>query len=80
MKDSKKSADIKRQHLSFQFGKLRNQFECFNDDRKVFCNIYDMLMEAIDAMAIVENNLIWVAFNNEYRKEYSTLQSIADRF
>lgn len=80
MKDSEKSAELKRNILRLNFGKMRKQFDCFDDDRKVFCNTYDMLMEAINAMETIENNLIWIAFNNQYHKEYSELQSIADRF
>ncbi len=80
MTDRKKSAGLKKRLLKQHFEKLRNQFDGFNDDRAVFCNIYDMLMEALATMETVENNLVWVAFNNEYCKEFSDLQDIADRF
>ena len=52
----------------------------FHDDRGVFCNIYRMMMEAMEAMKSVENNSICVAFNRYYDGERKTLEEIYQVF
>lgn len=79
--DSKKSADTKRKLLKLNFWKKRKEFEQFsNDDRRVFCNVYDMLMESLEVMESVENNYIWVAFNKKFRIDFEELKEIDSRF
>ena len=52
----------------------------FYDDRGVFCNIYRMMQEAMEAMKSVENNSICVAFNRYYDGEHETLERIYQVF
>lgn len=80
MGDRKKSADLKRKHLKLNFKKFREQFDGFKDDRLIFCNTYDVLMEALNVMETVDNNLIWVAFNDKYKEEFEILEEIGERF
>lgn len=76
----KMSADLKRRYLKHNYEKCRKEYEGFNDDRRVFCNIYDILIEALNVMEKVDNNFIWVAFNNECEKDVETLNRIKDYF
>ena len=52
----------------------------FYDDRGVFCNIYRMMQEAMEAMKSVENNSICVAFNRYSDEQRQTLDEIYLRF
>lgn len=79
-RNSVKSAETKKELLKLEFGKERKAWDGEKDDRGVFCNIYDMLMEALDDMKSVENSFIWVAFNNKFREEEKTLKEIKKRF
>ena len=72
--------DTKIKLLNLRYGKYRKAWEGTSDDRKVFCNIYDMLVEACECMKSVRNNLIHVAFNRQFKEEEETLKEILQRF
>lgn len=72
--------DTKIKLLNLRYGKCRKAWESTSDDRKVFCNIYDMLVEACECMKSVSNNLIHVAFNRQFKEEEETLKEILLRF
>lgn len=80
MTDAMKSSKIKKRYLKLSFGKEREEYKNQTDDRGLFCNTYDILMEACEAMSNVENNTIWVAFNRYFRQEVETLEEIKQRF
>lgn len=73
-------SEMKKQYLSYNFVELRENFERFNDDRKVFCDVYDMLIYACDEMSVVDNNLIRLAFNRIFEDKFCQLKSIASKF
>jgi len=50
------------------------------DDRMLFCNIFDKLREAVDAMESVHNNTMWVAFNRLYSEDMARMDDIVHRF
>lgn len=52
----------------------------FNDDRRVFINTYNMLMEAIASLDDEPNNFVAVAMNTAMQEEYSMLDRIMKRF
>ena len=73
---------LKQCILKTEFGKL---YQAWNDprpgdDRCIFCNLYEMLWDACEAMKGVENNLVRVAFDTQMKKEIETMQKIASRF
>lgn len=72
--------DTKIKLLNLLYGKYRKAWEDTGDDRKVFCNIYDMLIEACECMKSVRNNLIYVAFNRQFKDEEKMLKEILHRF
>lgn len=77
-----KSVNIKIECLELNFEKQYKEWRAagFKDDRLLFCNIYDLLMEATEAMRSVDNNYVWCAFNHEFEKDLNTLISIKGRF
>lgn len=74
------SATNKISLLRVKYKKYRAEWENQDDDRRVFCNIYDMLIEACEDMKHVTNNFIWIAFNRRYNEELQTLDEILARF
>lgn len=80
--DVEKSANIKIECLKLNFEKQYKEWRTagFKDDRWLFCNIYDLLMEATEAMRSVNSNYVWCAFNHEFSKDYDTLVAIKNRF
>ena len=80
MEGSKSAADIKRKLLKLDFQDLRATWEGYHDDRRIFCTLYDMLMAALDEMESVTSNLIWVAFNRQFKEEREILIYISGNF
>ena len=80
--ESKKSAEIKMNVFTGVFTKYYKQWDAegVKDDRRVFCNMYEILKEALQASAEVTNNTIWVAFNEYFRKEERIMCEIVKRF
>lgn len=78
--EKKKRVGIKRGRLKLSFEKERNEYEKYTDDRRVFCNIYDMIMESLDVMETVDNDYIWCAFYEKYNEDFATLKEIKERF
>jgi hypothetical protein len=80
-KTSKEAYTLKQQLLASKYGAERKAWEgCHRDDRAIFCAVYDMLMEACEAMKGIENNFICVAFNEHYKEEMEILARISERF
>lgn len=75
-----KSANLKIELLKINYKKYRETWKDEQDDRLVFCNTYDMILEACEAMKSVTNNFIWVAFNEHYREEEQLLNDIIKHF
>lgn len=75
-----KSAELKRNLLRIEFRKERATWGEYKDDRKLFCNTYDMLMESLDVIETINNHLIWVGFNRQFSEEYSLLKKIHTKF
>lgn len=80
MTDAMESSTLKKRYLKLLFGKEREEYKNQKDDRGLFCNTYDILMEACNAMSNVENNTIWVAFNRYFNEEVEALEEIKERF
>ena len=80
MKKHNKSVEIKRNLLKLSFGDNRKEWEGLTDDRCIFCNIYDMLIESLEEMENVESNFVWCAFNEKFNEEFKTLKKIKQRF
>lgn len=80
MEKTKKDVNNYRDYLRLSFGKQYKIWLKCADDRKLFCNIYETLMESLDEMENVSNNLVWVAYHEKFREEYQMLKNIKERF
>ena len=80
--DAEKRVNNKIECLKLNFEKQYRAWkqQGVTDDRSLFCNVYDLLMEATEAMRSVDNSYVWCAFNHEFNKDYGTLKEIKDRF
>lgn len=79
-----KSATTKMDILTskyFDYAKKYNEWkDNYTDDRRVYQNVYEALIEQLNIMGNIENSGIWVAYNEYFDKELSTLKRIIDKF
>ena len=78
---AKSSIGIKKNLLKTNYSEQREEWKgvCY-DDRRLYCDIFDMLTEALDDMQGVENNWVWAAFNEQFSKELKMLDQIKTNF
>lgn len=66
--------------LALEYGKLSEELESsfFKDDRKLFTNVYNNLMEAVKEYISLapKNPIIRVGFNMKYNQEMSELKKL----
>lgn len=68
-------------YLKNRYGKLAEKWQDITtDDRLVFCNIYRLMIEALESLPDDPNNYVCVALNKKMEKDCSTLTSIARLF
>lgn len=73
--------NLGKEVLEFTYGNAYSEWNGkYHDDRLLFCNIYRILLEAYDAMATVENNYIWCAFNHKMEADEKYLKRILKNF
>lgn len=51
----------------------------YHDDRLVYCNTYEMIMEALEAIKNIDNSLVWCGFNKIFNEEIEMLDDINER-
>lgn len=75
-------AELRRDLLKLRFQKQYEEWKkgWFCDDRLVFCNVYEILLEALDAMEKVDNSFVWVAFVRRFNEETQKLAEIKETF
>lgn len=67
--------------LIAKYGKKRKAWDdIHNDDRAIFCALYDMIMKACEDMMEVKNNFICVAVSRSIEEEMKTLERISNVF
>lgn len=62
------------------FGKYIPEFENFDDDRKVYCNTYRLIMEGIESLEENPKLFVRVAMNHQIEEETLKLGNIILRF
>lgn len=82
MNDRKEAVDLK---LSVLYGVFHRYYKEWNDqgvkdDRRVFCNLYEIIQEALRTSTTITNNTIIVALNEHIRKDERTMCEIVKRF
>ena len=77
----KSDYERKERLLKLQFQRAYDSWNTvFNDDRLLFCNMYEIMLEACNDMKKVKNNTIAVAFNRYFAEEMETMLRIYNRF
>lgn len=76
-----KSTQTQIELLNAKFGKFYNEVkDNYSDDRRLFQNIFEQLLEALEVMKTIENITIRVAFNAKFNEEMETLERIMNKF
>lgn len=79
-----KSAELKLQLLTSKYSQYNRFYQQikdkYTDDRRLFQNMYEKLLEAVYFMGGVENNFVWVAFNEQFNKDLKQMDEIIARF
>lgn len=50
------------------------------DDRQLFCNMYEQILEALESVKEIDNAYIKVAINHKLKKDSEILDNIMSRF
>lgn len=79
-KDVNELVTLKLRVFNGIYGEYRKAYEGQHDDRGLYCNMFDILAEALESMRKVNNNTIWVAFNKYFREEQLTMCEIVKHF
>lgn len=78
---SKNGADIKKEYYNLFYGGYYDKWNyTTTDDRKLFCNIYEMILEEIEDYNVVKSVGTRVAINDDLRKKEIELKDIISRF
>ena len=66
--------------LRFHYEKLAAAWDNEGDDRRLFCNLYKMIVHAVESLPDNPDNYVCCAMNNLIRDDRKTLDEIAARF
>ena len=66
--------------LKLLYGEKAEQWKNELDDRKLFSNIYYILLEALQTASTIDNTFIRNAVSVRFREERATLDRILERF
>ena len=82
--DMNRDAETKIKLLTANYSDYAKKYvewkDKYHDDRRLYQNMYESMIESLKIMGEIENNYIWVAFNHEFRKDLETMNSIIKRF
>ena len=66
--------------LNYNYGVYAERWTDKHDDRKVFSNIYFMVLEALESLPEEPNNLVCVAMHKQIDEERKVLDEIKQRY
>lgn len=83
-----KMAERKREvetSLSVHYGAFGRYYKEWNvegirDDRRVFCNLYEIIEDALKTSTTITNNTILVALNERLRRDQRQMSEIVKHF
>lgn len=79
-----KSAELKTKLLTASYSdyaKKYNQWkDKYHDDRRLYQNMYEYILETLEVMGEIENNYIWTAFNKQFAEDLKQMDNIITRF
>lgn len=69
-------------YLQMLYGRLIKKYSLneYRDDRKLFCNIYNMIVEAVNSLPDEPNNYVCVAMNKHINEDLEVLDRIKENF
>ena len=70
----------KLDYLKGIYGRYVDEFDKYHDDRKLYCNMYRLLVEAVESLPDEPNGTVKVAMNRYISGELNTMQKIIDHF
>lgn len=77
---SKRMARIRIKVLKNKYLSFREKWDNESDDRGLFCNMFDRLLEAEESMIGVKNNSVWCAWAHAAEEDEKTLDEIVSFF
>lgn len=70
----------KLSYMKLLYGGLIGEFSQHDDDRRLYVNTYNQIIEAVESMPDTPNNYVAVALNAKIRRDLEMLDRIQDRF
>lgn len=70
----------KLNYMQFMYGDKITEYEHCKDDRRVYFNIYNMIIEALNDLPDEPNNYICVAMNHQIDEDLKILDRIRLHF
>ena len=79
-----KSAKTKIELLTSKWSKYAKKYnewkDKYNDDRRLYQNVYEGLLKALKIMGRIGNSTIWVGFNKQFDEDLKLMENIITRF
>lgn len=79
-----KSARVKWELLTSKYSRYSKFYsewkDLYNDDRRLYQNIYEGLLKSLKIMGRIGNSTIWVGYNYEFDKDLKVLDRIITTF
>lgn len=79
-----KGAELKIRLLTANYSDYAKKYvewkDKYHDDRRLYQNMYEYIIETLEVMGEIENNYIWAAFNEKFHKDLETMDKIIERF
>ena len=72
--------DRKIDAIKVLYGEWYEKYKGEKDDRGLYCNTYQMILEALASLPEEPDNYVCVAMNNEINKDLATMQRIVVYF
>lgn len=82
MKNNKTWRERKEDYIKFMYGKAYRKYAEADphDDRRLYMNMYDQIMEAVQSVPADPVPFVAVAMNNEMEKSFKTMDRIQEHF
>ena len=80
-KENVNRAERLRSDLELMYGDLYTEWNGkYHDDRQIYCNIYNQMMEALEALNGMANVYVWVAVRHEMNRDEKVMREIEQKF
>ena len=79
-----RSAETKVKLLTGSFSQYAKKYAAwkdkYTDDRRLYQNMYEQLLKSLKIMGRIGNSYIWVAFNEQFKKDLKIMDEIITKF